>query len=116
MKPWAVFHWRSTKSPQKKPVFATAYLIVVLLAAGWALYMDTTLLHSQREHLLPDIVLGVVTLPSSYSLRLLFDIWPGLFSLPFAQVGYMTLCGLAQAWLLFILTHRLLGAANASSL
>jgi len=94
-------------------VFATAYLIVVLLAAGWALYTDATLLHSQREHLLPENLLALVTLPSSYSLCLLFDIWPAFFSLPFAQVGYLILCGLAQAWLLFILTHRLQGTTNA---
>lgn len=92
---------------KKKHTFATVYLIVVLLAAGWALYVDATLLHSQREHLLPDIVLAVITLPSSYSLSFLFEIWPDFFSLPFAQVGYMILCGLAQAWLLLVLTHRL---------
>jgi hypothetical protein len=113
MRAWAVFLGRSPKSAQRKPVFATAYLIVVLLAAGWAFCMDATLLHAQREHLLPDIVLAVVTLPSSYSLGLLFDIWPAFFSLPFVQAGYMTLCGLVQAWLLLILTHRLLRAANA---
>jgi hypothetical protein len=100
------------KRPQKKPVFATAYLIVVLLAASWALYVDATLLDSQREHLLPDIVLAVVTLPSSYCLGFVFDIWPAFFSLPFTQVGYLILCGLAQAWLLFLLTHRLLQSTN----
>ena len=97
---------------QRKPLFARAYLLVVLLAASWALYVDATLLHSQREHLAPDIVLAVVTLPSSYFLSLLFGNWPELFSLPFAQVGAMILCGLAQAWLLFVLTHRLLRATN----
>jgi hypothetical protein len=71
MRSRAVFRRRSPKGAQR---FATAYLIVVLLAAGWALYMDATRSHSQREHLLPDIVLAVVTLPSSYSLGLLFDI------------------------------------------
>jgi len=97
---------------QRKPLFARAYLLVVLLAASWALYVDATLLHSQREHLAPDIVLAVVTLPSSYFLSLLFGNWPELFSLPFAQVGAMILCGLAQAWLLFVLAHRLLRATN----
>jgi len=100
------------KSLQKKPIFATAYLIAVLLAASWALYVDATLLHSQREHLLPDILLAMVTLPSSYFLGFLFENWPEFFSLPFAQVGYMTLCGLVQAWLLFVLPHRLLGSTN----
>jgi hypothetical protein len=101
------------KVRQKKLGLVKAYLIVVLLAASWALYVDATLLHSQREHLLPDIVLAVVTLPSSYFLSLLFGNWPELFSLPFAQVGAMMLCGLAQAWLLFVLTHRLLRATKA---
>jgi hypothetical protein len=100
------------KLPQKTPVLATAYLIVVLLTASWALYVDTTLLNSQREHLLPDVVLAVVTLPSSYFLGVLFSMWPDLFSLPFSQVGAMILCGLAQAWLLFVLTHRLVRPVN----
>jgi len=38
--------------------------------------------------------------------------WPDLFSLPFSQVGAMILCGLAQAWLLFVLTHRLVRPVN----
>ena len=93
-------------TPHKKPVFAITYAVVVLLAAGWALYVDATLLHPHREHLLPDIVLAVVTLPLSYSLDLLYKNWPDVFSLPFAQVGYLILCGFAQAWLLFIFTRR----------
>jgi hypothetical protein len=101
------------KIPKKRPVLATAYLIVVLVAASWALYVDATLLYSQREHLLPDIVLAAVTMPSSYSLGLLFGKWPDLFSLPFAQVGFMSLCGLAQVWLLFVLTPRLQRVTNS---
>lgn len=92
---------------RKKPGFTTAYLIVVLLAASWAIYVDATLLHSEREHLLPDVVLAIVTLPSSYSLGPLFEIWPDFFSLPFVQVGYMILCGLAQTWFMWVLSRRL---------
>lgn len=101
------------RTPQKKPVLAITYVVVVLLAAAWALYVDATLLHSHREHLLPDTVLAVVTLPLSCSLDLLFKNWPDIFSLPFAQIGYLILCGLAQAWLPFILTQRLLRSTNS---
>lgn len=83
-------------------LLAGGYLAVVLLAAGWAFYIDSTLLHSQREHLLPDIVLDVVSLPSSLSIFPLYNAWPEYFSKPFSQVGWATFCGLGQAALLFI--------------
>jgi hypothetical protein len=86
-------------------LFAKTYLVIVLLAAGWALYTDLTLLSSQREHLAPDILLLIVTLPSSSSLTYLCDALPGFFSGPIVQVGWVTLCGIGQAWLLVALTR-----------
>ena len=87
-------------------IFARAYLIVVLFAASWALYVDSTLLHSEREHLLPDVLLFVVTLPSSLFVIPLYSAWPSLFSRPFAEVGWAIFCGLAPAALLFFLVYR----------
>jgi hypothetical protein len=87
-------------------ILPKAYLLVVLVAACWAIYIDLTLRHSEREHLLPDLVLFAVTLPSSLSISPLYEAWPSMFSLPFAQVGWAILCGLAQAFLLFVLVSR----------
>jgi hypothetical protein len=86
-------------------MFAMIYLIIVLLAAGWAFYTDVALLHSQREHLAPDLLLAVVTLPSSLSVGYLYEAWPEFFSGPLVQVAWLTLCGLGQAWILFALTR-----------
>lgn len=90
---------------QMLTLFAKTYLVIVLLAAGWALYTDVTLLNSQQEHLAPDILLLIVTLPSSSSLTYLCDVLPDFCSGPIAQVGWLTLCGIGQAWLLVALTR-----------
>lgn len=89
-------------------LIATTYLIVVLLAGGWALYIDLTLLHSQREHLAPDILLLIVTLPLSSLLTYLYDALPDLpefFSNPVAQVSLLTCCGVVQTYVLFALAR-----------
>ena len=80
---------------------ARAYAAVVLLAAAWAWYLDIKLLHSEREHLLPDILLWVVALPTSATLLLVGD----LLMKPFAQLAWLTLCGALQAGLLCWLTR-----------
>jgi len=84
-----------------------AYLVIVLLAAGWAFYTDVTLLHSQREHLLPDVLLLVVTFPSSLSLGYVYDSWPEWISGPLSQVVWLSLCGLGQVCFLFALRRVL---------
>lgn len=90
---------------QMLTLFAKTYLVIVVLAAGWALYTDVTLLNSQREHLAPDILLLIVTLPSSSSLTYLYDALPHFFSGPIVQVGWLTLCGIGQALLFAALTR-----------
>ena len=85
---------------------AIGYLAIVLLAAAWAVAIDATLLHSQREHLLPDILLAFVTLPSSLSISSVYSAWPAFFSLPFTQVAWATLCGVFQSAVLFVLGWR----------
>jgi hypothetical protein len=91
------------RAAQALTFFPTTYLVVVLLAAGWAFYTDLTLLHSRREHLAPDILLLIVTLPSSSSLTYMYDARPEFFSGPLVQFGWLTLCGLGQTRLLFFL-------------
>ena len=83
--------------------FAIWYLAIVLLAAAWSLTVDVELLHSQREHMLPDLLLMTVAFPSSLSTGLLYSAWPAFFSLPFVQVIWAILCGTFQAALLFVL-------------
>jgi hypothetical protein len=101
------------RAAQILALFATTYLVIVILAAGWAFYTDVTLLHSQREHLAPDILLLIVTLPSSSSLTYLYDTRSEFFSGPIVQVGWLTLCGLGQTWLLFALTRVFRKAVDA---
>ena len=81
---------------------AVVYSIVVGLAAGWAFYVDARLLHSAREHLLPDIVLMLVTLPASLSVSTMYEAWPAFFSKPFTQIAWVTLCGIEQVGVLFL--------------
>ena len=85
---------------------AIGYLAIVLLTAAWAIAIDAAFLHSVREHLLPDISLAVVTLPSSLSMSFLHSAWPAFFSLPFTQVAWATLCGIFQTAVLFVLGRR----------
>jgi p-aminobenzoyl-glutamate transporter AbgT len=81
---------------------ATAYAVVVGLLSIWAWYIDITMLHSNHEHLAPDIFLAMATLPSSQGLDWLYDKWPDTFS-GFAQLGYLTVCAMFQAGAFFML-------------
>ena len=85
---------------------AIIYSSAVVLAAGMALYLDVSLLHSRRADVFPDLPSFIVALPSSLSLLPVYDTWPAFFSKPFAQTGWVTFCGLAQAALLLALTRR----------
>ena len=81
---------------------AIAYAAIIGLAAIWAWWVDISLLQSPKEHLLPDIVLAFLSLPSSLSVGCLYDTWPTLFSKPFVQLASLTLCGAAQVAVLFL--------------
>jgi hypothetical protein len=89
------------RASQVLTIFATTYLVIVLLLAGVAIYAEVV--RSQQEHSLPGILLFVFTLPSSSSLTYLYEAQPAFFGLPFVQCAWLTLCGLGQAWLLFAL-------------
>ena len=77
-----------------------AYLIVVLGSVSWAMYTEGSLLHSNREHLMPAFVLGVVTMPSSLSTNVVFSYLPGALVTPFVGIGWLLLCGMFQALVL----------------
>jgi hypothetical protein len=81
---------------------ARAYAAVALLAVMWAWYIDIKLLHSEKEHLLPDILLFVVSLPTSWTLHLVAH---HLMKWPLGQLAWMTMCGVLQAGLLCWLTR-----------
>jgi hypothetical protein len=80
------------------------YAIIVGMAALWAWYTDVRLLHSPREHLLPDILLAFVSLPTSKSLDPLYDRWPSFFQTPFMELSWLTVSGAFQVLVLWLLS------------
>lgn len=85
-------------------IFGVAYAAIVGLAVLWAWYTDIRLLHSLKEHLLPDLLLELVSLPLSKSLEPLYDKWPALFQTPFMQLAWITACGALQVGIVFLLS------------
>jgi hypothetical protein len=90
-------------------ILASLYSIIVLAAITYAWIGDISMRNSTREHLLPDILLAMVSLPMSLSLSVAYDASPSFFNLPFVQLVFLTLCGTIQAscmWLLFKFVGR----------
>lgn len=81
---------------------AATYLIIVGIAATWTCYVEVSSLHSSREHLLPAIVLMLVTSPASWSTGPIHNALPAIFSAPFVQIGWFVFCGFGQAALIFL--------------
>ena len=84
---------------------ALGYSAIVLLVAAWAWWVNVRMLHSPQEHLLPGILLAIVSTPTSLSLDLLYDHWPNFFS-GLMQLVWLTICGGIQVIFLFILLAR----------
>jgi hypothetical protein len=82
-----------------------AYAIVVALALGYAWFIDLTLRDSAREHLLGDMLLAFVSVPTSLSLNVFYGGWPELATRPFAQLIWVSICAVAQVGLLFAATR-----------
>lgn len=95
-------------------LLALLYAVVVCAAAIWAWYVDVSLLHVTGEHLLPDIVLLIVSLPTSNSLDFAYDHWPAFFSAPLMQLSWLTACGAFQVAVLYVLS-RLVPKANGEA-
>ena len=74
---------------------------MVFLAAVWALLVDIRLLNSEREHLLPNVLLALISMPLSQTTGPLYERWPSFFGNEFAQVVWVTVCGLCQALALY---------------
>lgn len=69
------------------------YVLLVVAAAGWAWYVDIELLYSPHEHMLPDLVLMLVGLPSTLiALVASSPDWPDLLNL-----AILTVCAVGQA-------------------
>ena len=80
---------------------AAVYSVLVGLLSAYAWWIDIAMRHSIREHLLPDILLMVASLPTSLSLASAYSAAPSFFARPFAELSYLTLCAVAQvliAW------------------
>ena len=88
-------------------VIAWFYSAVVGAAACWAWVTDIAMLHEEREHLLPDILLALTTMPSSLALGFLYEKAESFWNLPFAQLSFLTTCGAFQAVVLVMLAKRL---------
>jgi hypothetical protein len=83
-------------------IAAVSYGILVLLLSIWAWFIDVKLLHSGREHLLPDVLLGFVGMPSSMTIVWVYEKWPESF-VGLWQTAYLSVCALAQVGMLFML-------------
>jgi hypothetical protein len=85
---------------------ALLYAIAVGLAAAWAFYVEVTLLHHVREHMLPSLLLAFVSLPTSLTVRPLYEQFPTAFASPFVQLTWLTSCGAFQAAVLYYFSGR----------
>lgn len=82
-------------------LIAWVYAVIVFVAASFAWYTDIRLLNSKYEHMLPDFLLIFVSSPASLSLGPLYECFPTFFDMPFAQLTWITLCGIGQVSALF---------------
>jgi len=82
------------------------YSVAVGLAAAWAWYVEVTLLHHVREHMLPSLLLAFVSLPASFTTGPIYEQFPTVFASPFVQLTWLTSCGTLQAIVLYFLSVR----------
>lgn len=87
-------------------IVARAYASLLVLSGAWAWWIDVSMRNSKIEHLLPDVVLLMLTLPSSLLLPPLCESNPKFFLEPFVQIGFLSVCALAQSSILFWLCGR----------
>lgn len=85
---------------------ALLYAAVVGLAVIWAWYVEVTLFNSEQEHMLPIFALSTVSFPTSFTLGPLYWLLPKLLSFPFAQLTWLTACGVFQAIMLYLFVVR----------
>ena len=76
---------------------AKLYFLVLALTAGWALWVEVSLAGSNVEHMLPAMVLGALSLPSSLLIGPLYDIAPSVLRDPSVQLFVLCVVAVAQA-------------------
>jgi hypothetical protein len=91
---------------------ARAYAVLVGCIALWAWYIDVTLLHSPHEHMLPDMLLFFVGLPTSVAIAFATS-WPDLFT-PLVSLALLTLCAAVQVYFLCLIARFITKRAAAS--
>jgi hypothetical protein len=69
------------------------YTAAVILAICFAWFEDIMWRNDGGEHMLPDVILLILTVPLSLGLVFLGT----LLKWPFAQLAYLSLCGALQA-------------------
>lgn len=89
------------RSPSVVRIFALGYAILVGLVALWAWWVDVRLLHSEREHLLPDILFVLVSMPSSLTMDWVYQRWPDSFT-GLWQIAHLTACAFFQSAVLYL--------------
>ena len=80
---------------------AWCYASVVFVATCFAWCTDFALRNDPREHLLPDALLDLTTMPLSLIMNVLYPLAPNLFDRPFVQLASLSIFGVMQAALLF---------------
>jgi uncharacterized membrane protein len=68
------------------------YTAAIILAICFAWFEDIMWRNDSGEHMLPDVMLSIVTVPLSLGLVFL----GALLKWPFAQLAYLSLCGALQ--------------------
>jgi hypothetical protein len=77
------------------------YGLLVCLASIWAWWVDVTMLHGEREHLLPDFILFFVGAPLSLLLNKVTPFGPSLVGLVL-----LTICAAVQFAFLWWLVRK----------
>ena len=88
-------------------ILAIVYTTIAVAALLYAWSVDIWMLHSPVEHMLPDLLLYLVTLPLSLVCGPLYRITPGLFDASLSQVSLLTLCAAVQSAFLWLLSAKL---------
>jgi hypothetical protein len=85
---------------------AVIYAALITISISLAWWTDIRLQYSVREHLLPDILLGLLAMPTTAVLTILFQWFPEAFYQPFAELIALSIAGSLQALLLVIIAFR----------
>jgi hypothetical protein len=94
---------------------AKAYAIVMAFALAYAWWIEITLRNSNREHLLGEMLLAFASFPASLTLNVLYDGWKDLATQPFAQLAWLSACGVVQVAVLLFVARFIAGLELADN-